>query len=131
MYIRAGSGMFESCSFKGNSTQVSRHAHVGHLRLSNVNVWDALCDLFRTFVFGKVHIVSYSMHEMDFLVFGFCSVAHCMRMSHGYYLFSSFPKLYDRSAFAGCKLACTCCTLEIECCECVGCILCFVSDLCF
>ena len=37
---------------------------------------------------------------MHFMIFGFCSVAHCMRMSHGYISFSSFTKLYDRSVFA-------------------------------
>ena len=100
MYIRGGSGTFESCSFEGNSASVSTRAHVGRLRLSAVNVWDAFCVLFRTFVFGKVHIVSCSIHEMHFMIFGFCSVAHCMRMSHGYFRFSSFTKLYDRSAFA-------------------------------
>ena len=53
MYIRGGSGTFESCSFEGNSADVSRHAHVGRLRLSAVNVWDAFCVLFRTFDFEK------------------------------------------------------------------------------
>ena len=103
MYIRGGAGTFHSCSFKGNSAGVSRHAHVGHLRLSAVNVSDTFCVLFRTFVFGKVHIVFCSIHEMHFMIFGFCSVAHCMRMSHGYFRFSSFTKLYDRSVFAECK----------------------------
>ena len=100
MYIGGGSGTFESCSFEGNSADVSRHAHVGRLRLSVVNVWDAFCVLFRTFVFEKVHIAFCSIHEMHFMIFGFCSVAHCMRMSHGYFRFSSFTKLYDRSVFA-------------------------------
>ena len=53
MYIGGGSGTFESCSFEGNSAGVSTHAHVGRLRLSVVNVWDAFCVLFRTFVYGK------------------------------------------------------------------------------
>ena len=74
----------------------------------------------------KFHIVFCPIHEMHFMVFGFCSVAHCMCMSHGYFRFSSFTKLYDGSVFAVGKYACTCWTLEIECCECVGCILCFV-----
>ena len=71
MYIDGGSGTFESCSFEENSAIVSRHAHVGRLRLSAVNVWDAFCVLFRTFVFGKVHIVSWWIHEMCFVIFGF------------------------------------------------------------
>ena len=88
-----GSGTFESCSFEGNSAFVSTHAHVGRLRLSAVNVWDAFCVLFRTFVFGKVHIMLFgSIHEMHFMIFGFCSVAHCMRMSHGYFSFFLFYK---------------------------------------
>ena len=82
---------------------VSMHAHVGRLRLSVVNMWDAFCVLFRTFFFGKVQIVSCSIHEMHFMVFGFYSVAHCMLMSHGYFHFPSFTKLYDRSVFAGRK----------------------------
>ena len=57
MYIKEGSGTFVSCSFEENSADVSTHAHVGRLRLSVVNVSDAFCVLFRTFVFGKVHIV--------------------------------------------------------------------------
>ena len=108
------SGTFHSCSFKGNSLYVSRHAHVGHLRLSAVNVSDAFCVLFRTFVFEKSSDCPFvrSM-KCTFMIFGFCSVAHCMRgfcsvahcmrMSHGYFRFSSFTKLYDRSVFAGRK----------------------------
>ena len=103
MFISGGSGTFQSCSFEENFAGVSRHAHVGRLRLSAVNVWDAFCVLFRTFVFEKVHIVFCLLHEMHFMIFGFCSVAHCMWMSHGYFRFSSFTKLYDRSVFAGCK----------------------------
>ena len=57
MYIYSGSGTFVSCSFEGNSAGVSTRAHVGRLRLSAVNVWDAFCVLFRTFVFEKVQIV--------------------------------------------------------------------------
>ena len=57
MYIGGGSGTFESCSFEGNTARVSTSAHVGRLRLSVVNVSDAFCVLFRTFVFEKVHIV--------------------------------------------------------------------------
>ena len=53
VYIDHGSGTFESCSFEGNSADVSRHAHVGDLRLSAVNLWGAFCVLFRTFVFEK------------------------------------------------------------------------------
>ena len=92
VYIGGGSGTFESCSFEGNSATVSTHAHVGDLRLSVVNVWDAFCVLFRTFVFEKVHIVFCSIHEMHFMIFGFYSVAHCMRMSHGYFRFFLFYK---------------------------------------
>ena len=95
--------LLQNCTIDRYLQRVSRHAHVGRLRLSVVNVWDAFCVLFRTFVFGKVHIVSCSIHEMHFMIFGFCSVAHCMRMSHGYFHFSSFTKLYDRSVFAACK----------------------------
>ena len=83
MFIGGGSGTFESCSFEGNSADVSRHAHVGHLRLSAVNVSDAFCVLFRTFVFGKVHIVSCWIHEMHFMIFGGCSVT-CMNTSHNF-----------------------------------------------
>ena len=53
MSIAGGSGTFESCSFEGNSADVSTRAHVGRLRLSAVNVWDAFGVLFRTFVFEK------------------------------------------------------------------------------
>ena len=56
MYIDGGSGTFKLCSFEGNSATVSSRAHVGHLRLSVVNVSDAFCVLFRTFVFEKVQI---------------------------------------------------------------------------
>ena len=95
MYIVGGSGTFESCSFEGNSADVSTRAHVGRLRLSVVNVWGAFCVLFRIFVFEKNHIVFCSIHEMHFMIFGFCSVAHNMWMSHGYFRFSSFTKLFD------------------------------------
>ena len=53
MHIRGGAGTFVSCSFEGNSAGVSTRAHVGDLRLSAVNVWDAFCVLFCTFVFEK------------------------------------------------------------------------------
>ena len=56
MYIGGGSGTFHSCSFEGNSAGVSRHAHVGHLRFSAVNVSDAFCVLFRNFVFLEMVI---------------------------------------------------------------------------
>ena len=66
----------QNCTIDWYLQGVSRHVHVGHLRLIAVNVWDAFCVLFRTFVFGKVHIVSCSIHEMHFMIFGFCSVTY-------------------------------------------------------
>ena len=84
--------LLQNCMIDRYLQSVSRHAHVGHLRLSAVNVWDAFCVLFRTFIFEKVHIVFCSIHEMHFMIFGFCSVAHCMRMSHGNFSFFLFYK---------------------------------------
>ena len=95
--------LLQNCLIDRYLQLVSTRAHVGRLRLSVVNVWDAFCVLFRTFVFEKVHIAFCSIHEMHFMIFGFCSVAHCMWMSHGYFRFSSFTILYDRSVFAASK----------------------------
>ena len=95
--------LLQNCTIDRHLQKVSRHSHVRRLRLSAVNESDAFCVFFRAFVFGKVQIVSCLIHEMRFMVLGFCFVAHCMRMSHGYFHFSSFTKLYDRSAFAGSK----------------------------
>ena len=69
--------LLQNCTIDRHLQDVSRHAHVGHLRLSAVNVSDAFCVLFRTFVFEKVH--------MDFMIFGFCSVTY-MNMYHNFYL---------------------------------------------
>ena len=49
--------LLQNCTIDRHLQGVSRRAHVGRLRLSVVNVWDAFCVLFRTFVFRKVHIV--------------------------------------------------------------------------
>ena len=64
MSITGGSGRLSRVHFRKMSARVSTRAHVGRLRLSVVNVWDAFCVLFRTFVFEKVQIVFCSIHEM-------------------------------------------------------------------
>ena len=59
--------------------------HIWTLRLGAVNVWDAFCVLFH-FVFEKVHIVFCSIHEVHFMIFGFCFVALYV-MSHRVFVF--------------------------------------------
>ena len=52
VYISGGSGTFDSCSFDGNTAQVSTHEYILTLRLSAVNLLIAFV-LFRSFAFEK------------------------------------------------------------------------------
>ena len=73
----------QNCMIDRHLQAVSRHAHVGDLRLSAVNVWDAFCVLFRTFVLEKF-IVSCSIHEMHFRIFGSVLSLTGMNISHNF-----------------------------------------------
>ena len=51
MYIRGGSGTFDSCSFEGNSARVSTHGYAGlEIELSVVNCWMNLCSFGNLFL---------------------------------------------------------------------------------